>query len=155
MGKFMSTKLFEGYSTCFRQWRATQSHCAYIHGYSLKFKVWFECLGLDGKSWVQDFGSFKRNGVKEHLRYMFDHTTVIAKDDPKLSIFKELEKEGLVQLRIIDQVGCEKFAEYVFNYINQIVFDESKGRVKVRKVECFEDEKNSAIFLIPSANSED
>ena len=77
---------------------------------------------------------------------MFDHTTVIAKDDPKIEVFKDLEKEGLVQLRIIDKVGCEKFAEYVFNYINKIVSEESENRVRVQKVECFEDDKNSAIF---------
>ena len=42
MKKHISIKLFDGYSTAFRQWRATHSHCKYIHGYALKFKVWFE-----------------------------------------------------------------------------------------------------------------
>ena len=77
-----SYKRFIGYSTAFRQWKA-DSHCSYIHGYALCFKVWFEGE-LDDKNWVIDFGCFKRNGVKEWLKGWFDHTTVIAEDDPEL-----------------------------------------------------------------------
>ena len=38
---YRSYKQFIGYSTAFRQWKA-DSHCNYIHGYALCFKVWFE-----------------------------------------------------------------------------------------------------------------
>ena len=49
-----------------------------LDGYAMKFKVTF--LGnLDELNWVCDFGSFKRNGIKKHMSYMFDHTTIIAK----------------------------------------------------------------------------
>ena len=146
MNEYNSTKLFKGYSTAFRQWRAKHSHCQYLHGYAMEFKVTF--VGdLDQLNWVCDFGSFKRNGIKEHLSYMFDHTTVVAKDDPYLENFKKLSQQNLIQLRIIDDVGCEKFATYVFNYINEIVQKETNGRVKVLMVECFEGgTENSAIY---------
>ncbi len=42
MAKFKSTKLFDGYSTCFRQWRADGTHCKFLHGYAVSFRVWFE-----------------------------------------------------------------------------------------------------------------
>ena len=71
MKNYKSTKLFEGYSTAFRQWRASHSHCKFVHGYALKFKVTFEG-NLDELNWVCDFGCFKRNGIKEHMKYMFD-----------------------------------------------------------------------------------
>jgi hypothetical protein len=29
--KFQSTKLFDGYSACFRQWKADGTHCKYLH----------------------------------------------------------------------------------------------------------------------------
>ncbi|MDG1933791.1 MAG: 6-carboxytetrahydropterin synthase [Flavobacteriales bacterium] len=146
MNEYSSTKIFDGYSTAFRQWRAKHSHCQYIHGYAMKFKVTF--IGnLDELNWVCDFGSFKRNGIKEHMSYMFDHTTVVAKDDPNLIVFEELSDKKLIQLRVIDGVGCEKFATYVYNYINSIVYKETKGRVKVQTVECFEGgTNNSAIY---------
>ena len=35
-------------------------------------------------------------------------------------------------------LDVKKFAKYVFDYINEIVYEESKGRVRVLKVECFE-----------------
>ena len=40
--KFQSTKVFDGYSTVFRQWKATTTHCQYLHGYGISFKLWFE-----------------------------------------------------------------------------------------------------------------
>ena len=146
MKEFLSTKIFKGYSTAFRQWRATHSHCKFIHGYALKFKVIFKG-NLDQRNWICDFGTFKRNGIKEHLNYMFDHTTVVAKDDPFLNEFKILNDKKLIQLRILESVGCEKFAEYVFNYINKVIIKETQGRVQVLQVECFEgDTNNSAIY---------
>tara|TARA_Y100001935_G_C17091346_1_gene401324 strand:+ start:128 stop:643 length:516 start_codon:yes stop_codon:yes gene_type:complete len=146
MKEFRSTKLFKGYSTAFRQWRAKHSHCQFVHGYAMEFKVTFEG-NLDELNWVCDFGCFKRNGIKEHMNYMFDHTTIVAKDDPEIESFKDLASKGLIQLRILDHVGCEKFAEYVYDYINDKVFEETDGRVKVLKVESFEGgTENSAIY---------
>ena len=147
---YKSTKLFEGYSTAFRQWRAKHSHCKFVHGYALKFKVTFEG-NLDELNWVCDFGCFKRNGIKDHMNYMFDHTTIVAKDDPELNSFKDLEEKGLIQLRIINHVGCEKFAEYVFNYINTKVFEETEGRVRVLKVESFEGGTNNSALYEPKS----
>lgn len=144
--KHLSTKVFSGYSTCFRQWRASHSHCQYLHGYSLKFKVWFEAKELDDKNWVQDFGSFKNNGINDILKDLFDHTTVVAEDDPNLKDFQELSEKGLIQLRVMQNVGCERFAEVVFYKVNDVVQKESNGRVYVTKVECFEHERNSAIY---------
>ena len=83
---YRSFKQFSGYSTAFRQWKA-DSHCKYMHGYALKFKVYFDGE-LDEKNWVCDFGCFKRNGIKDHLKHQFDHTLVVAKDDPYLKHFQ-------------------------------------------------------------------
>ena len=62
-------------------------------------------------------------------------------------MFKKLSEENLIQLRILDGVGCEKFATYVYNYINDLIITETKGRVKVQTVECYEGgTNNSAIY---------
>tara|TARA_E500000331_G_scaffold26271_1_gene22395 strand:- start:47 stop:553 length:507 start_codon:yes stop_codon:yes gene_type:complete len=150
---YRSTKKFDGYSTAFRQWRAKHSHCHFVHGYAMEFKVTFEGI-LDELNWVCDFGCFKRNGIKDHLKYMFDHTTIVAKDDPELESFKQLSDKGLIQLRILDHVGCEKFAKYVYDYINSKIFTETDGRVRVLKVESFEGgTDNSAIYEPVKINS--
>ncbi len=42
MEKYQSTKIFDGYSTVFRQWKAKDTHCQFLHGYGVSLKVWFE-----------------------------------------------------------------------------------------------------------------
>ena len=141
---YRSYKEFNGYSTAFRQHKA-DSHCRYIHGYALRFKVWFDGE-LDHRNWVVDFGCFKRNGIKDWFKHMFDHTTIVAKDDPYLKHFEELHNSDLIQLRILDDVGCEKFAEYVFKHLNEQIKTDTKGRVKVHKVQCWEHGENMAEY---------
>ena len=77
---------------------------------------------------------------------MFDHTTIVAKDDPYLKHFEELHNSDLIQLRILDDVGCEKFAEYVFNYLDEKIKIDTNGRVKVHKVQCWEHGENMAEY---------
>ena len=152
MGKFQSTKLFDGFSTVFRQWKADGTHCQFLHGYGVSFRVWFEGE-LDERNWVWDFGGMKRaNGTidgmnpKAWMDYMFDHTTIIAEDDPKLDGFKTLDQLGIIQLRIIPATGAEQFAKYIYKKLNTFVQEETNGRVKVAKVEFMEHNKNTAIY---------
>ena len=63
MKTYTSTKLFDGYSTCFRQWKAKGTHCQFLHGYAVSFRVWFEG-DLDHRNWVFDFGGMKRAKAK-------------------------------------------------------------------------------------------
>jgi len=153
MGKYQSTKVFDGYSCVFRQWKAEGTHCRFLHGYGVSFRVWFEGK-LDERNWVWDFGQAKRSiylidgmSPKAWMDYMFDHTTIMAEDDPLLNTFKTLEATGVVQLRIIPAVGCEKFAEYIYNKLNPWVESDSNGRVKITQVEFREHEKNTAIYI--------
>ena len=141
---YRSYKEFNGDSTAFRQWRA-DSHCRYVHGYAIHFKVWFEGE-LDERNWVCDFGCFKRNGIKDMLKEMFDHTTIVADDDPYLDRFIEMANSDLIQLRTMSDVGCEKFAEWVFNAVNEAIQLETDGRVNVYKVQCWEHSENMAEY---------
>ena len=152
MARFKSTKVFDGYSTCFRQWRAEGTHCKFLHGYGVSFKVWFEGE-LDERNWVWDFGGMKRakgtiDGMnpKDWMTWLLDHTTIVAIDDPYLETFKEMWKDGIIQLRIIPDVGAERFAEFIYNKLNDFIVAETDGRVKVVRVEFREHEKNTAIY---------
>lgn len=152
MGKFQSTKLFDGYSCVFRQWRADGTHCRFLHGYGISFRIWFEGE-LDHRNWVWDFGGMKRaktaiDGLnpKVWMDYMFDHTTVVAQDDPFLDGFKRMDADGIVQLRIIPAVGAEQFAKFVYDKINPFVQEETNGRVQITQVEFMEHSKNTAIY---------
>jgi 6-pyruvoyltetrahydropterin/6-carboxytetrahydropterin synthase len=152
MGKFQSTKVFDGFSTVFRQWKAEGTHCKYLHGYGVSFKVWFEGE-LDERNWVWDFGGMKRakgnidgKNPKEWMDYMFDHTTIVATDDPGIGGFRTMNQLGIIQLRELEAVGAEQFAKYVFEKLNTFVQEETDGRVSVIRVEFAEHNKNTAIY---------
>ena len=150
--KFQATKLFDSYSACFRQWKAEGTHCRFLHGYAVSFRVWFEGE-LDERNWVWDFGGMKRakgniEGMspKAFFEYLLDHTTIVAEDDPYLENFKQLHYDGIIQLRILPATGCERFAEYLHLKINTFLLEETNGRVRATKVEVYEHERNSASY---------
>jgi 6-pyruvoyltetrahydropterin/6-carboxytetrahydropterin synthase len=152
MAKFQSTKLFDGFSTVFRQWKAEGTHCRFLHGYGVSFRVWFEGE-LDERNWVWDFGGMKRakgtidgKNPKAWMDYMFDHTTIVAEDDPALGGFKTMNDLGIIQLRIIPATGAEQFSKYIFEKLNTFVQEETSGRVSVVRVEFMEHSKNTAIY---------
>ena len=152
MGKFQSSKVFDGFSTVFRQWKASTTHCQFIHGYGISFKVYFEG-NLDERNWVWDFGGMKRaktlidgKSPKAWMDYMFDHTMIIAEDDPELEAFKQMDAAGVAQVRIIEATGAEKFAEYIYNKLNRFVLTETDDRVRVIKVKFMEHGKNAAYY---------
>jgi len=152
MSKFKSTKVFDGFSTVFRQWRADGTHCQKLHGYGISFKLWFEG-DLDERNWVWDFGGMKRAkgtiddmSPKEWMDYMFDHTFLVAQDDPFKDSFLKMDEAGVAQVRIVPATGAERFAKFIFDKVSPFIYTETEGRVKVTRVEFREHAKNSAIY---------
>ena len=46
----------------------------------------------------------------------------------------------------LPDVGCEKFAEYTYNFVSEYISSETSERVKLISVEVFEHGANSAVF---------
>ena len=84
---------------------------------------------------------------KEWMDYMFDHTLVVAEDDPELKAFQQMDRAGVAQVRVIPATGAEKFAEYIYNKLNKFVDTETEGRVRVTKVKFMEHGKNAACYV--------
>lgn len=139
---YQSTKILELGSCAFRQPNAS-SHCRYLHGYRLTAKFWFEAKELDENNWVVDFGSLKE--LKGILREQFDHTTCIDYSDPHVETFKQLAVDGVCDLRLMQGVGIEKFAEWCYFASNRFIAGITENRCHCVKVEVFEHEDNSAI----------
>jgi 6-pyruvoyltetrahydropterin/6-carboxytetrahydropterin synthase len=177
MAKYLSTKTYgndRGLSCCFRQWRSTHSHCSLLHGYSIGIKLIFESETLDDRNWVMDFGGLK--AFKEWSEWQFDHTLCVGADDPHLELFKQMAKlgkqadGGICDLRVVEAVGCEKFAELAYRTMNEILTAFQQGKrwelkdsdgsikasfiarypvgagVRLRSVEVFEHAGNSATY---------
>jgi 6-pyruvoyltetrahydropterin/6-carboxytetrahydropterin synthase len=110
-------------------------------------------VNLDERNWVWDFGGMKRakgtiDGMnpKAWMDYMFDHTVIVADDDPYLPVFKQMEADSVIQLRIIQATGAEQFAKYIYEKLNTFIQEETNGRVKIVQVEFREHEKNTAFY---------
>ena len=179
MAKFYSSKTYgndRGLSCCFRQWRASHSHCSTLHGYSIGIKLVFECETLDDKNWCMDFGGLKE--FKAWADYMFDHTLVIAHDDPHLEFFKQMalidtdwtlpetgldemqvnrdnfepyQRGSLCDLRIVEGVGCEMFAKLCYDKMAELLASGNmrypiNPNVRIKSAEVFEHGANSAIY---------
>lgn len=135
-----------GLSCCFRQWRATHSHCSLMHGYALAFEFTFSATEKDERNWVVDFGDLDE--LKASLKKQFDHTTLVAQDDPKLDAFQALADQGLIDLRIVEATGCEATAELAYRLADELLTQKGlKPRVHLEKVQVWEHGANSASFV--------
>jgi 6-pyruvoyltetrahydropterin/6-carboxytetrahydropterin synthase len=107
-----------------------------------------------------DFGGLKM--FKEWSEYMFDHTLVIAHDDPERETFEQLNAitggyndQGIVDLRIVEGVGCEMFAKMCYDKMAELLEEMKQnkhsrypvnGSVRLVSAEVFEHDANSAIY---------
>jgi 6-pyruvoyltetrahydropterin/6-carboxytetrahydropterin synthase len=103
-----------------------------------------------------DFGGLKE--FKAWADDMFDHTLVIAEDDPHLETFQKLneikggfEDSGLCDLRIVPGVGCEMFAKMAYDKMAELLASGDmrypiNPTVRIKSVEVFEHDANSATY---------
>jgi 6-pyruvoyltetrahydropterin/6-carboxytetrahydropterin synthase len=113
-----------------------------------------------------DFGGLKE--FKAWADHMFDHTLVVAEDDPMLGFFKHMneivdiesknhlselpyERGALCDLRIVPGVGCEMFAKMAFDKMAELLAGGAmrypiNPTVRVKSVEVFEHGANSATY---------
>jgi 6-pyruvoyltetrahydropterin/6-carboxytetrahydropterin synthase len=99
---------------------------------------------LTKEQWVVDFGGLKE--VKAWLAEMFDHTFLVAQDDPYLPDFQKLDEAGVIQLRVLPNAGMEGTAKFVYDNVNEVISKLTNNRAWVTKVEVRENEKNSAFY---------
>jgi 6-pyruvoyltetrahydropterin/6-carboxytetrahydropterin synthase len=117
-----------------------------------------------------DFGGLKQ--FKQWADDTFDHTLVVAQDDPMLDFFKHMneivdieskdllsklpyERGALCDLRIVEGVGCEMFAKMAYDKMAELltILKQDGGdrypvnsSVRVKSVEVFEHGANSATY---------
>ena len=131
-----------GLSAAFRQWKASHSHCRFIHGYALAFTFEFEAKTLDDRNWVLDFGALKT--LKQFLVDTFDHKLCVAKDDPQIQMYIDMNDLGIADIKIMDAVGCESFAKLAYVAGLAAIDQHARTGVTLTKVLCHEHEGNAA-----------
>ena len=111
----------------------------------MSFHFEFETEDLDARDWVMDFGGLRP--LKAKLEEWFDHTLLVAKDDPEKELLVSLGKKGIAKIVEVDQTSCEGIAAFLYEYINTIFLKEygEQHRIWCSKVEVREKESNMAM----------
>jgi 6-pyruvoyltetrahydropterin/6-carboxytetrahydropterin synthase len=145
MTKYLSTKTYSQIGpVAYRQWRA-DSHCKFVHGYALSFHFEFESDTLDARNWVLDFGGLRP--LKDKLEEWFDHTLLVAEDDPHKDLLLKLGEAGIAKITMVAKTGCEGLADFLYEYINTILLPQfgEDDRIWCCKVEVRETNSNMAM----------
>ena len=87
--------------------------------------------------------------LKEKLEEWFDHTLLVATDDPEIEWFREAQKRGIAKITEVEKTGCEGIADFLYEYINTILLPqygvEEAKRIWCCKVEVRETDSNMAM----------
>lgn len=133
--KYVSTKEYvNAFPVAYRQWKA-DSHCNLIHGYSFSMKFYFGTNDLDARNWAADYGGLKE--LKKILDEQFDHTLLVAEDDPEIEFYKEMEKRKLARLTILPKLGCESLADQLYRFVNGVYIPDYWGPGEAERLWCF------------------
>ena len=133
--KYTSTKEYHDAFPCaYRQWRA-DSHCNLIHGYSFSMKFYFGTDQLDVRNWAADYGGLKE--LKGILEGQFDHTLLVAQDDPEIEFYHEMERRKLAKLTVLPRLGCEGLADMLYKYVNGVYIPDFWGPGEASRLWCY------------------
>lgn len=132
--KFVSTKEYvDAFPVAYRQWKA-DSHCNLIHGYAFSIKLFFGTNELDVRNWAMDYGGLRE--LKQVLESQFDHTLLVAEDDPHLDWYEEAKKRGIAEIVVLPRLGCEGLADMLYKYIND-VYMPNLGVQEAERLWCY------------------
>jgi 6-pyruvoyltetrahydropterin/6-carboxytetrahydropterin synthase len=133
--KYTSTKEYvDAFPCAYRQWRA-DSHCNLIHGYSFSMKFYFGTNDLDVRNWAADYGGLKE--LKKELENNFDHTLIVAEDDPELATFKLLQEKKMAKIVVLPALGCEALADNLYKYVNAVYIPQMWGESEANRLWCY------------------
>lgn len=139
--KHTSTKEYaDAFPCAYRQWRASDKPngkpgCNCVHGYSFSMKFYFGTNDLDVRRWAMDYGGLSE--LKKILETQFDHTLLVAEDDPHLDWYKEAEKRGIARLTILPNLGCESLADMLYKYVNGVYIPDLLGQAEADRLWCY------------------
>lgn len=133
--KYTSTKEWvDAFPCAYRQWKA-DTHCNQIHGYAFSIRLFFGANTLDARNWVADYGGLK--DLKDTLQSQFDHTLLVAYDDPHIDLYDEMEKRGIATLTRLPRVGCEGLADMIYKYVNGVFLPDHWGKGEADRIWCY------------------
>tara|TARA_B100000809_G_scaffold14341_1_gene12977 strand:- start:1163 stop:1549 length:387 start_codon:yes stop_codon:yes gene_type:complete len=98
-------------------------------------KFFFGTDHLDVRNWVVDYGGLGE--LKSFLDEQFDHTLLVAEDEPEMDLYKQLEKAGIAKLTVLPKLGCEGMSDQLYKWINGVFIPDMWGPGEAKRVWCY------------------
>jgi 6-pyruvoyltetrahydropterin/6-carboxytetrahydropterin synthase len=98
-------------------------------------KFYFGTNDLDVRNWAADYGGLKE--LKNVLESQFDHTTLVAEDDPHLDWYREAQALGIMKLTVLPKLGCESLADQLYKYVNGVYIPDNWGPGEAERLWCY------------------
>lgn len=139
--KYTSTKSYvDAFPCAYRQWKADDKPgnvpgCNKLHGYAFSMKFYFGTNDLDARNWVVDYGGLRE--LKDFLADHFDHTLIVAEDDPEIETIKELDRKKIAKVVVLPKLGCEALADMLYRYVNAIFIPQMWGEHESKRIWCY------------------
>lgn len=91
-----------------------------------------------------DYGGLRP--LKQQLEDWFDHTLLVAVDDPERELLLELGRQGIAKITEVEKTGCEGLADYLYEWVNTVYLPNvgESERVWCSRVEVRETDSNMA-----------
>jgi 6-pyruvoyltetrahydropterin/6-carboxytetrahydropterin synthase len=90
---------------------------------------------LDVRNWAADYGGLKE--LKNVLEDQFDHTLLVAEDDPELDLYKEMQRRNIAKLTILPRLGCEGLADQLYKFVNGVYIPDYWGQGEAERLWCY------------------
>jgi 6-pyruvoyltetrahydropterin/6-carboxytetrahydropterin synthase len=144
--RFHMREVFDNLPCCHRSW-ANPGKRFFLHGYERTFEIEFACAETEPDTGLVLYPNALKE-VQEVLRKQFDHTTLIAMNDPDRDLFELLADRGVIDLRVMENTGIGGSAAWVFDTVDSIVGKATRGRVWVSRIKARESDTNRVTLSV-------
>jgi len=115
----LAEKTFDDLTCAFRHWRGDH-RLASVHGYALAITLRVRTTRNEaGTAGLVDFSKF--GPIKQLLQNQFDHTLIVANDDPEAATFVEFAERTGTRVRLMPSVALDGIAAWVIEHCDSAV----------------------------------
>ena len=75
--------------------------------------------------------------LKGILESQFDHTLLVAQDDPEIEFYHGMERRKLAKLTVLPRLGCEGLADMLYKYVNGVYIPDFWGPGEASRLWCY------------------
>jgi 6-pyruvoyltetrahydropterin/6-carboxytetrahydropterin synthase len=97
-------------------------------------KFYFGTNDLDVRNWAADYGGLKE--LKKTLEDQFDHTLIVAADDPEMETYNLLVEKKMAKVVVLPRLGCEGLSDMLYKYVNGVYIPEMWGPGEAARLWC-------------------